>query len=177
MAVRIKAFDGVYYPREDSYLLSTIVEKEARGTVLDLGTGSGIQGITAALKGCTVTFADVDEAALEAAKQNAKLNGVSGKFVVSDIFSAIEGKFDTIIFNPPYLPSKEMEERALDGGKEGRELIERFLKSYKDHLNLGGRAVILESSFSVYEKETDAGAKILAKGHYFFEDLVVLELL
>jgi release factor glutamine methyltransferase len=173
----IKAHEGVYYPREDSNLLAKVVETRARGKVLDLGTGSGIQGITAALKGCNVTFADIDENAIAAARENAGLNKVKGIFVVSDIFSNISGSFDTIIFNPPYLPSEKIKERALDGGEEGRELIERFLLSYKRHLNPKGLVLMLESSFSGYQKEVDAGAKVLAKGHYFFEDLVVLELL
>ena len=173
---KIKRFEGVYGPREDSYLLAEAVEKGAGGKVLDLGTGSGIQGITAALKGCTVTFADIDKRAVDAARHNAGLNGVKGSFVVSDMFSGITGRFNTIIFNPPYLPSGPRKELALDGGKDGRELVEAFVRGYKSHLNPDGRALLLESSFSGYQKEVDNGAKILAKAHYFFEDLVVLEL-
>ncbi len=172
----VRSYDGVYGPREDSDLLSGIVEKHAHGDVLDLGTGSGVQGITAALKGCTVTFADIDGKAIEAAKKNAELNGVKGIFLVSDMFSAIRGRFDTIIFNPPYLPNEGKPEIALDGGKEGRDLVERFLKDYKNYLKPGGTALLLESSFSRYDKEVTRGAVVLAKAHYFFEDLVVLEL-
>ena len=47
----IRDHADVYYPREDSFLLAKSVEKMARGDALDLGTGSGIQGITAALDG------------------------------------------------------------------------------------------------------------------------------
>jgi release factor glutamine methyltransferase len=177
MEPRISDRKGVYYPREDSYLLAGVVEQRARGDVLDLGTGSGIQGITAALKGCRVTSADVDRRAIGAARSNASLNGVGGKFIVSDMFSHVRGRFDTIIFNPPYLPSAVKRELALDGGKKGRELIEPFLNGYKSHLKAGGLALLVESSFSGYEKEVKAGARILAKAHYFFEDLVVLELL
>ncbi len=172
----IKAHDGVYYPREDSNMLARIVEKRASGDVLDLGTGSGIQGITAALNGCTVTFSDIDENAVSVARQNAKLNGINGIFVFSDLFSNIKGRFDTIIFNPPYLPSDRIKEKALDGGKRGRELIERFLSEYKQHLKPGGIALLVESSFSGYQKDVGSGAKVIAKAHYFFEDLVVLEL-
>ena len=174
--IRVKAVDGVYSPREDSDLLTEVVGVCARGEVLDLGTGSGIQGITAALKGCAVTFADIDRNALDSARHNAELNGVEGRFVVSDIFSCIKERFDTIIFNPPYLPSDGITEKALDGGKKGRELIERFLSSYKEHLKPGGIALLVESTFSGYEREVEDGARILAKSHYFFEDLVVLEL-
>jgi release factor glutamine methyltransferase len=174
--VAIREFEGVYRPREDSNLLAGVVREHARGDVLDLGAGSGLQGITAAQKGCRVTFADIDGKALDAARRNAELNHVEGSFVVSDIFSGITGRFDTIIFNPPYLPSEEIREKALDGGKDGRELIERFLSSYKEHLKPGGIALLVESTFSGYQKEVENGAKVMAKSHYFFEDLVVLEL-
>lgn len=173
----IKDHKGVYYPREDSYLLADVVRANAKGDMLDLGTGSGIQGITAAKAGCKVTFADIDPGALDAARENAKANGVSGEFVQSDLFSNISDRFDTIAFNPPYLPSGVKKEIALDGGKSGREIIERFLKEYKNHLKPHGRAFILESSLSLYHKEVELGARIVARGHYFFEDLVVLELL
>jgi len=172
----IRTCEGVYGPREDSDLLAGVVETHAHGDVLDLGTGSGIQGITAALKGCRVTFADIDGNAIEAAKKNAQLNGVKGDFVISNLFANIGGSFDTIIFNPPYLPSEGKKEIALDGGKDGREIVERFLRDYKSHLKPGGLVLLLESSFSGYEKEIANGAKVLAKSHYFFEDLVVLEL-
>ena len=45
----------------------------------------------------------------------------------SDLFSNIKGKFNTIIFNPPYLPEDEFKDKSLDGGKKGYEIIEKFL--------------------------------------------------
>jgi release factor glutamine methyltransferase len=167
--------NGVYEPREDSYLLAKAVGEYAFGKVLDLGTGTGIQGITAALKGCEVTFADVDRGALECAKMNAELNRVDGTFVRSDLFGGIKGKFNTIIFNPPYLESKKVKDLALDGGLSGRVLIDRFLKDYKKHLLAKHAVLLLESSINGYEKDVKRlGAKIVGKEHYFFEDLVVL---
>ena len=50
------------------------------------------------------------------------------------MFGNIDEKFNTTIFNPPYVISKEKKHIALDGGKNGRDLIERFLSSYKKHL-------------------------------------------
>ncbi len=171
---QISVCDGVYEPREDSYLLADAVEEHARGRVLDLGTGSGIQGITAAMKGCDVTFSDINGKALECAHSNATRNGVDGKFAESDMFGSIHGKFDTIIFNPPYLPSRDKASVDLDGGKGGRELIDRFIASYKEHLEDGGIALLLESSLNGYSTDTGKGMEIVRKSHYFFEDLVVL---
>ncbi|MEM3827422.1 MAG: methyltransferase [Candidatus Micrarchaeaceae archaeon] len=177
--IRIDACDGVYYPREDSYLLAEAVEKYAFGNVLDMGTGTGIQGITAAKLGCKVVFADLQEKALECARHNAAINGVSGEFVRSNLFSAIGSKFDTIIFNPPYLPSEEVEDSAadpsLDGGKDGRVFIDAFLASFRGFLNPGGLALLVESSLNGYEKDiVQEDAELVGKAHYSFEDIAVL---
>lgn len=180
--LELKCSGDVYFPREDSFLLAEAVEKHAAGKVLDIGTGSGIQGIVAAKNGCSVLFSDIDDEAIKCAKENARANGVAGTFVRSDIFSNIKGKFNTIIFNPPYLPSKPlavMEKKdvqtALDGGKDGRELIDLFLEGYGRFLERDGIALLLESSHNLYENDAiKYGAQILMKRHYFFEDLAVL---
>ena len=181
-SLKIKCSGDVYYPREDSDLLAEAVEKHAHGRTLDLGTGSGMQGIVAAKKGCDVTFADIDAEAIKCAKENAEANGVGGTFVKSNMFSNIRGKFDTIIFNPPYVPSGplgRMKEkriyRALDGGRRGRELIDSFLERYKSFLNRNGIALLLESRQNRYVNDASRqDAQMILKKHYFFEDLVVL---
>lgn len=173
--IRISACDGVYSPREDSYMLAESVARYSFGKTLDLGTGTGLQGIVAAMNGCEVTFADIDTKALGCANSNAIANGVDGEFVLTDLFDNIRGKFNTIIFNPPYLPSKGKRHIALDGGKSGRELIERFLDTFNEHLLERHAVLLVESSFNNYENDVKRlGAKIVAKTHYFFEDLVVL---
>lgn len=171
----IKNCSKVYEPREDSYMLAKCVESHALGKVLDLGTGTGLQGIIAAKKDCDVTFADIDSNAVECSKANANLNNVSGRFICSDLFDNINEKFNTIVFNPPYLPSDGKRHIALDGGKNGRELIDRFLGAYKHYLLKKHVVLLVESSFNNYDEDVKRlNAKIIGKEHYFFEDLVVL---
>lgn len=173
--LNIKNCKGIYEPREDSYMLATCVEEYAFGNTLDLGAGTGMQGITAAKKGCKVTFADIDKNAIECCRKNAASNKISAKFVISDLFDNINQKFDTIIFNPPYLPSNDKKYLAYDGGKSGRDLINRFIASYKSRVAKKHIVLMLESSFNNYENDVKRlKAKIIAKEHYFFEDLVVL---
>ncbi len=175
---RLVLSKNVYEPAEDSYLLAKAVQEKAFGKVLDLGTGSGIQGITAALMGCDVTFSDIDENAVSCAKMNAELNKVKGKFVKSDLFSKIDGKFNTIIFNPPYLPSKKGGKKvhSLDGGGDGREVIDRFLADYKEYVLPKHTILLIESSFNSFEQDVEKlRAKVIGKTHQFFEDIVVLE--
>jgi release factor glutamine methyltransferase len=105
---------SVYEPREDSQLLATQVRLYARGRVLDMGTGSGIQAL-AAKENKTVTdvlAVDVNKAAVD---RVAKL-GIAAK--KSDMFKELKGEvFDTIICNPPYLPDEEKDHDPALYGK------------------------------------------------------------
>jgi release factor glutamine methyltransferase len=179
-AIRIKNCDGVYAPEEDSYLIEEAVRKYAYGKTLDIGTGTGILGIAAAQEGCDVTFSDINDKALECARINAKENGVRGRFIESDLFKNIQGKFNTVIFNPPYLPPDGRRQTPMDtatyGGMNGREIIDRFLREYLLHVEDDHVILLLESSLNGYTKDTDAmNAEIVCRGSQFFEELVVLK--
>ena len=83
--------------------------------VLDLGTGSGCIGVTAACElGCKVICLDISAAALDVARRNAQRHGVDDKieFLESDLFDALEPQlFDVIVSNPPYLSEQELQAR------------------------------------------------------------------
>src|SRR3989338_7078460 len=102
---------SIYEPREDSALLEKYVRQHAKGLVLDMGTGSGIQAITASHnnKVKSVIALDVQEEVIEHCKKSIINKKI--KFFVSDLFEIFEKnsrlkskKFDTIILNHPYLP-------------------------------------------------------------------------
>ncbi|MFW6383394.1 MAG: HemK2/MTQ2 family protein methyltransferase [Nanoarchaeota archaeon] len=93
----------VYEPAEDSVLLKRNIGNYAKGKVLDMGTGSGILAEEAKKYASSVTGADIGKEAVEYCKN--RIRAVN--FIQSDLFSNINEKFDTILFNPPYLPSKE----------------------------------------------------------------------
>ena len=94
----------VYRPAEDSYLLAKYVEKLVQGRVLDMGTGSGIQAVTAAKKENVthVTAVDLNPAALESAKKRAEDEGVSEEvdFLLSDLYENVSCCFDWILLTP-----------------------------------------------------------------------------
>jgi release factor glutamine methyltransferase len=145
--------EPVYMPREDSYLLAEVVNELVEGKVLDMGTGSGIQAITAALKRqvTEVVAVDINPLALELAEKNALKAGVRDKIklVKSSLFQEISDKFDWIIFNPPYLPSEgEVDECSWTGGEKGSEIIEDFLKIADNYLKKNGKILMVFSSLT-----------------------------
>lgn len=170
----------VYEPREDSYLLLKHIKDFAKGRICDMGTGSGILG-EEALKYGEVVCVDLNPAALEVSK---KRNKGKATYVQSDLFANISGMFDLIIFNTPYLPQdpEDIKDIGIYGGKEGCEVIIRFLEEAKEKLNSTGVILMLFSSFSkpkIIDAKLDGfGFKyeLLDKEHIRFEDLLLYKI-
>ena len=126
----------IYEPAEDTYLMKEVLKKNFSlkdKKVLEIGFGSGY--ILEFLKDNrfkNLIGVDINPEAVNAGK-NKNLSVFE-----SDLFSNIEGKFDCIIFNPPYLPEDQLEDEessvATTGGKIGSEITNRFLKNAKSHL-------------------------------------------
>jgi release factor glutamine methyltransferase len=176
--------EEVYSPKEDTYLLLKAALSEAgpKDITLEIGCGSGLISRVLAAKVERLLVTDINPYAA----RMAKAEGI--EVVRADLFHGIKGKFDLILFNPPYLPTKKEERTsqwinyALDGGESGRETIDRFLKDLKDHLRPGGRALLLISSLTglsaVQENAWAEGLKAseVVSKKCFFEKLYVLKL-
>jgi release factor glutamine methyltransferase len=168
----------IYPPKEDSLLLEKQVKRFAKGRVLDMGTGSGIQALAAVKKAKSVLAVDINPAVISHCRKNIKNKKI--KCLQSDLFAKVKGEFDTIIFNPPYLP-QELPERdvALEGGKKGYETIVRFIESANAFLSTNGSILLLFSSLSNKNhienaiKQNLFEFKELGRLHIFFEDLFV----
>ncbi len=153
----------IYEPSEDSFLLSKYVAKFARGKVLDMGSGSGIQAEAALNSAENILAVDIDkEAVMLIRKKRIKAK-------VSDLFSKINEKFDLIIFNPPYLPDEESEDKEskkiTTGGRYGHEILERFFSNVERYLNKNGRILIVFSSLTNKNKVN----KIIKKNNFKFK--------
>jgi release factor glutamine methyltransferase len=128
-------------------------------TIIDIGTGSGCIIISIYKESekfiihnssFIIRFyaTDISPAALKVARQNAKLHHANIKFFQSDLLdnSRLPKKFDLILANLPYLTKdetkklKEEPQKALYGGKDGFELIEKLIKKLPERLN--GLAII-----------------------------------
>ncbi len=137
----------VYPPREDTKLILSVLRNFIKPgiLVLDIGTGSGVVGKFAKELGAEVLAVDVNPKAVEEARK------LGLKAVQSDLFQNVTGKFDLVVFNPPYLelPPEELKgepiELALHGGKKGREILDRFLDQVGEFLKEGGKVIFLQS--------------------------------
>lgn len=186
--LNIETEADVYEPAEDSLLLAKHAKK-LRGRILEVGCGSGIiaLGCAAAAKGNAVEAVDLNAAAVALTKKNARANGITNiKIYKSDLFAAVRGNFDWIVFNPPYLPTAREDKvqgrlnAALDGGATGRDVLERFLGQAPEHLEKGGGLLILVSSLTGREEvlalmeKNGFAAKIIDEESFFFEKLYVI---
>ncbi|HLC90230.1 MAG TPA: HemK2/MTQ2 family protein methyltransferase [Candidatus Nanoarchaeia archaeon] len=154
-----KKHSSIYNPAEDSYLLKGCIEKFAEGRVLDMGTGSGILAFTALDHPYVSEVVAVDinpEAILQLKKEIKEKHLRRITALVSDLFSDVQGKFNVILFNPPYLPQdKGIEDVALYGGKKGWEIAQKFFEHASHHLVQDGKILFLFSSLTGKEKIED----------------------
>ncbi len=172
----------VYEPHEDSYLILKQVPKYAKGDVLDMGTGSGVIAIEAANYAKTVLAVDVNPLAVSYVhERTGHLSNLAVKR--SNLFQHVTGKFDAIFFNAPYLPNDpRVKDIALDGGKQGYEVIDEFLLYARQHLKPEGVVVLL---FSNHSKPDHIHQTLRANGYKYkpvsrlkldFEELYIYEI-
>jgi release factor glutamine methyltransferase len=184
----------IYWPQEDSFLMQDAIrkvlqeEKVKPERVLDLGTGSGILALEAARFAKLIDAVDINKSALEFVKQQIKaLNFNNINVFYSDLFSNVKGKYDLIIFNPPYLPDEpepglglsHLQKQDIIAGKKGNEIICKFLEQAKNFLNNDGKILFCCSSLSNRHEIENTLQKIgysyeiIARKKLFFEELFV----
>ena len=143
-------------PRPDTEVVVELaLNLVPRGSFIDLGTGSGAIAVTLAAENQNLSgiASDVSPAALAVAQINAKANVVEQRlaFQLSHWFEGVQGKFDLIISNPPYIRANEklMPEvfehdphLALFGGEDGLEAYRAISASATSHLATGGIVVV-----------------------------------
>lgn len=157
MGLPFHVSEDVLTPRQDTEILVEEALKRVRpgARILDLCTGSGCILISLLKLGQDLqgTGSDLSEKALKIASENAEMNKVRASFIQSDLFAGIQGTFDMIVSNPPYIVSSVisslMEEvrdheplMALDGGTDGLDFYRRIVPESVDHLNPGGWLIV-----------------------------------
>lgn len=157
--------ESVLIPRLDTEILVEEVIKVSKNkSVFDLCTGSGCIIVSIATLGeIREAFAsDLSDKALEVAKKNAINHQASIKFVQSDMFHNIEGTFDIIVSNPPYIETDEIDKlmvevksfepyHALDGDSDGLKFYRNIAENAGRFLNQDG-TLFLEIGYNQGEK-------------------------
>ena len=176
---------NVLDPRGDTETLIDYVIGKPRKTVLELGTGSGVIAVTLACewKEVQVTAIDISEDALLLAQINAEKFNVQDKihFLKSDWFDNVEGMFDLIISNPPYVGWMEQDEISIEvkkydpeialfAGNDGFDAYKRIIPNLAKFLNPDG-FVVLEIGASQSKK-----VKNMMNSFGFFDVEIVKDL-
>jgi release factor glutamine methyltransferase len=136
----------VFPPTPMSDLLGRAVLDEVRAgdRVLDMGTGCGVNAILAASCTEAVVGVDVNPLAVAAAESNAERNGVAERttFLESDLFEAVQGAFDVVVFDPPFrwFRPRDLLERAF--ADENYESLSRFVAEVPGRLTPEGRVLL-----------------------------------
>lgn len=152
--------ENVLIPRPETELLVEkavdITSSADKVKMLDVCCGSGCIGISYALerkrigyKDDSITLLDISDFAIKLSEKNSSLNNIKCNIVKSDLFENIEGIYDIIVSNPPYIKSEDISELmddvriyepelALDGGLDGLEFYKRIIVEAGDYLVHGG---------------------------------------
>lgn len=146
---------GVLIPRSDTEVLVETVINQNNFTaprILDIGSGSGAIHVSLAyyIKDANLVTVDISVEAIEIASKNARKLEVYDRidYINSNLFDKVDGRFDIIVSNPPYIPTKVIDglqkelfhepRIALDGGNDGYDFYRRIIDEGRAYLNTNG---------------------------------------
>ena len=160
-------------------LIYKVIEKKIfndKLDILDLGTGSGAISIVLGRElNSIVTGVDISEDALNVAKKNAIENKVSINFIKSNMLDSVEGKYDIVVSNPPYI---DIDEKIMDSVKKYEPHLALYAKDnglyfYKNILS-NIKPYLKERFIIAFEIGWWQGALIEKIAQEYFEDSNVL---
>lgn len=173
----------VYEPAEDSELLLEVALKEVtkEDEVIEIGAGSGFVAEKLLNRCKFLLVTDISPYAVKELKKKGL------EVLRTDLASGIKKKFSLVLFNPPYLElEKELkrdhwEDLAIDGGKDGLEVVRKFLDSLRNFMSKNGRAILIVSSLNtprIFEEIGLRGLKyeIVGERKLFFEKLFAIKI-
>ena len=157
--------DAVFFGPDTYRYLSLLRRLRPSATrAVDVGAGSGAGGISIASSCSSVVLADINSLALRYAAVNAAINGTTNVHIVrSDVLAEIDGEFDLVISNPPYLADDHARVYRDGGGRFGEALSIRIVRESIQRLQRPGRLILYTATAIVDDRDTfqDAVAPFL----------------
>ena len=145
LGLELRVPEDVFPPAGDGSF-HRLIRDEVRPSdrVLDMGTGSGIGALLAASRSSDVVAVDINPKAVAAAAANAVRNGVADRirFLESDVFAAVDGRFDVILFDPPFRWFKARDLLELGTADENYRALTTFMTNAVSYLRPGGRILL-----------------------------------
>lgn len=134
------ATDSVFFG-PDTYRFCSFIGRSLTSCrrLVDVGCGSGAGGLVALLRAERVVLADVSPLALRFSAVNAALAGAPVELAESDVLASVDGRFDAVIANPPYLRDAARRIYRDGGGRWGEELSLRIARQSLERLDRGGK--------------------------------------
>ena len=182
MGLNFETSPETLIPRQDTECLVEEAMKELHDgmEILDLccGTGCILLSLLNYSNDCKGFGVDINEQAVDLARKNAQNLGIEARFAVSDLFEAVNGKYDLITSNPPYIPTQVIETldpevksyepmAALDGGEDGLTFYRIIVAEAKDYLKRGGMIF-----FEIGYDQGEAVSKLLTESGYKYVEVI-----
>ena len=171
------AADSVFFG-PDTYRFAQAIEAALDGPVrraVDIGCGAGPGAVVVvrARPGAEVFGVDINEAALRLARANAVLAGVPVQFRRSDLLSGLEGVFDLIVANPPYMADPARRAYRDGGGALGAGLSVRIVEAAIERLAPGGTLMLYTGAAILDGRDPfhDAVAPLLAGWRWQYREM------
>lgn len=181
MGLTFKTHESTLIPRQDTECLveEAMMHLHDGMRILDMCSGSGciLLSLLKYSNDCIGVGAELQPEAVALARENAKNLGIEATFIESDLFSQVEGKYDFIVSNPPYIESKVIETldrevreyepmSALDGGTDGLDFYRRITEDARKYLSRGGKIF-----YEIGYNQAEAVSDILRRNGYI--DIIV----
>lgn len=170
--------DSRYLPAEDTRLLIKSLRHASGGRCLEIGFGSGAAISTVAKRFELAAGTDIMGLSQAVIARSPRVD-----LLIADRATCFRDRsFDLVFFNPPYLPSQAVEDRAVDGGPTGIEVPAAFMEEGARVLRKGGRMLVLLSAegdlkgFVTRARALGFTSRRVASKKLFYETLVVFSL-
>lgn len=137
------------------YSVTKEIKKEQKILEIGIGTGALISNFIAKKFNCVTSGVDISERRVKQSQIISEYNDIETSFIQSNLFDKISDKYDFIIFNPPYVPTKigekldidkyhknDEDRLAWDGGENGMNIIDRFLDQGINYLRKNGKIIL-----------------------------------